>query len=211
MRKVKSGELIRFPKGLTGLALSLERVYTYAVIFGADRRLQQGAIVNRTKDLISVPVGPSLLGRVLDALGQPIDAKGSLFTKKKAKIEVKAPGIISRQSVSEPLLTGVLSVDTMIPIGRGQRELIIGDRQTGKTFIAIDTIISQGVNKSINAVIELACIYVAIGQKRSAIAKIVARLYRTKALRYTTVVLAGASDPASLQFLAPYAGCTMAE
>ncbi len=199
-----AGELVEFPGQITGMVLNLEKDSAGIVIFGEDRTIKEGDIVKRTKRIVEVPVGDGLLGRVVDVLGRPIDGKGPIVSKENRVIDVKAPGIIKRQPVHEPLQTGIKAIDTMIPIGRGQRELIIGDRQTGKTAIAIDTIINQkGKN--------VKCFYVAIGQKQSTISLVVEKLRASGALEYTTVVAAGASAPAPLQYLAPYAGTAMAE
>lgn len=198
------GELIEFPGEVFGMVLSLESDSVGVVIFGEDRGIKEGDTVKRTKKIVSVPVGEALLGRVVDALGNAIDGRGPLKTEHSSVVELKAPGIVYRQSVSEPLQTGIKAIDSMIPIGRGQRELIIGDRQTGKTTIALDTIINQkgqGVH----------CFYVAIGQKRSTVALVVEKLRAAGAMEYTTVIAATASDPAPLQYLAPYSGCAMAE
>ena len=210
---VQAGEMIEFSAGIKGMALNLESDNVGVVIFGDDRSIKEGDVVKRTGAIVDVPVGKKLLGRVVDALGDPIDGKGDLDKKlEKKRVEVKAPGIIPRQSVNEPMQTGLKALDTLIPIGRGQRELIIGDRQTGKTAIAIDTIINQKeINKSSEEKNKLYCIYVAIGQKRSTVAQIVKTLEEAGAMEYTTIVSATASDPAPLQFLAPYTGCTMGE
>jgi len=210
---VQAGEMVEFSTGIKGMALNLESDNVGVVIFGDDRSIKEGDVVKRTGAIVDVPVGKKLLGRVVDALGNPIDGKGELDKKlKKRRVEVKAPGIIPRQSVNQPMQTGLKALDTLIPIGRGQRELIIGDRQTGKTAIAIDTIINQKeINKSGEEKSKLYCIYVAIGQKRSTVAQIVKTLEDAGAMEYTTIVSATASDPAPLQFLAPYTGCTMGE
>ena len=210
---VQAGEMVEFKDGSKGMALNLENDNVGVVIFGDDKSIKEGDTVKRTGSIVDVPVGKELLGRVVDGLGNPIDGKGNLDSKlKRKRVEVKAPGIIPRQSVSEPMQTGLKSIDSLIPIGRGQRELIIGDRQTGKTAVAIDTIINQKeINKSNNEKEKLYCIYVAIGQKRSTVAQIVKTLEEAGAMSYTTIVSATASDPAPLQFLAPYSGCTMGE
>ena len=210
---VQAGEMVEFSDGLKGMALNLESDNVGVVIFGDDRSIKEGDIVKRTGAIVDAPVGKSLLGRVVDGLGNPIDGKGELDKNlKKQRVEVKAPGIISRQSVSEPMQTGLKAIDSLIPIGRGQRELIIGDRQTGKTAVAIDAIINQkDINKSGEEKDKLYCIYVAIGQKRSTVAQILKTLEDAGAMEYTTIVSATASDPAPLQFLAPYTGCTMGE
>ena len=210
---VQAGEMVEFPGGIKGMALNLETDNVGIVIFGEDRGIKEGDTVKRTCAIVDVPVGKALLGRVVDALGNPIDGKGPLGDTERARIEVKAPGIIPRRSVHEPVQTGLKAIDTLIPIGRGQRELIIGDRQTGKTAIILDTIINQR-DTNANAKDEsekLYCIYVAIGQKRSSVARIVKTLEDHNAMDYTIVVAATASEPAPLQFLAPYAGCTMGE
>jgi len=210
---VQAGEMVEFSAGLKGMALNLESDNVGVVIFGDDRSIKEGDVVKRTETIVDVPVGKKLLGRVVDGLGNPIDGKGDLDKKlKRRRVEVKAPGIIPRQSVNQPMQTGLKALDTLIPIGRGQRELIIGDRQTGKTAIAIDAIINQKeINKSGEEKNKLYCIYVAIGQKRSTVAQIVKTLEDAGAMEYTTIVSATASDPAPLQFLAPYTGCTMGE
>ena len=210
---VRAGEMVEFSTGVKGMALNLESDNVGVVIFGDDRTIKEGDTVKRTEAIVDVPVGKKLLGRVVDALGNPIDGKGELDKKlERRRVEVKAPGIIPRQSVNQPMQTGLKALDTLIPIGRGQRELIIGDRQTGKTAIAIDTIINQKeINKSGEEEDKLYCIYVAIGQKQSTVAQIVKSLEDAGALEYTTIVSATASDPAPLQFLAPYTGCTMGE
>ena len=209
---VQAGEMVEFTGGVKGMALNLEEDNVGIVIFGSDRDVKEGDTVKRTKEIVQVPAGKELLGRVVDALGNPIDGKGPLKAKEFRRIETKAPGIIARKSVHEPVQTGIKAVDALIPVGRGQRELIIGDRQTGKTAVAIDTIINQ---KSINAGNDeskkLYCVYVAIGQKRSTVAKVVKKLEEAGALEYTIVVAATASDPAPMQFLAPYTGCAMGE
>jgi len=210
---VQAGEMVEFSDGSKGMALNLESDNVGVVIFGDDRAIKEGDTVKRTGAIVDVPVGKELLGRVLDGLGNPIDGKGALDKGlKRNRVEVKAPGIIPRQSVSEPVQTGLKAIDSLIPIGRGQRELIIGDRQTGKTAVAIDTIINQKeINQSGDEKQKLYCIYVAIGQKRSTVAQIVKTLEDAGAMEYTTIVSATASDPAPLQFLAPYSGCTIGE
>ncbi len=210
---VEAGEMVEFDDGSKGMALNLESDNVGVVIFGNDRKIKEGSIVKRTGSIVDAPVGKELLGRVVDGLGNPIDGKGNLSDKiKRQRVEVKAPGIIPRQSVSEPMQTGLKAIDTLIPIGRGQRELIIGDRQTGKTAVAIDAIINQKeINNSDDEKKKLYCIYVAIGQKRSTVAQIVKTLEDAGAMKYTTVVAATASDAAPLQFLAPYTGCTIGE
>jgi F-type H+-transporting ATPase subunit alpha len=209
---VQAGEMVEFPGNIRGMALNLETDNVGVVIFGEDRAIKEGDTVKRTGAIVEVPVGKGLLGRVVDALGNPIDGKGPVESSEMKRIEVKAPGIIPRQSVSEPVQTGLKALDALVPIGRGQRELIIGDRQTGKTAIAIDTIINQKeVNASGDESKKLYCIYVAIGQKRSTVAQVVKTLEENGALEYTIIVSATASEAAPLQFLAPYTGCTMGE
>ena len=210
--QVQAGEMVEFPGGIKGMALNLEVDNVGIVIFGDDRNIKEGDTVKRTGDIVDVPVGKDLLGRVVDALGNPIDGKGPIVTDDRARVEVKAPGIIPRKSVHEPVQTGLKAIDALIPIGRGQRELIIGDRQTGKSALVIDTIINQRtVNESDDELEKLYCIYVAIGQKRSTVAQLVKTLEDYDALKYSIVVAATASEPAPLQFLAPYTGCTMGE
>ena len=209
---VQAGEMVEFTGGVQGMALNLEEDNVGIVIFGDDRGIKEGDTVKRTQKIVEVPVGKGLLGRVVDALGNPIDGKGPIQSSESSRIEVKAPGIIPRQSVSEPMQTGLKALDSLVPIGRGQRELIIGDRQTGKTAVAIDTIINQKeINQSDDESKKLYCIYVAIGQKRSTVAQVVKTLEENGAMEYTIVVAASDSDPAPLQFLAPYAGCSMGE
>ena len=209
---VQAGELVEFPGGIKGMALNLEADNVGAVIFGSDQGIKEGDTVKRTGEIVSVPVGRGLLGRVVDGLGNPIDGKGPIDSSENRMVEVKAPGIIPRKSVHEPMQTGLKAIDSLVPIGRGQRELIIGDRQTGKTAVAIDTIINQKpVNDSDDESKKLYCIYVAVGQKRSTVAQIVKSLEEAGAMEYSIVVAATASDPAPLQFLAPYAGCAMGE
>ena len=209
---VQAGEMVEFAEGTKGMALNLESDNVGIVIFGDDSKIKEGDVVKRTGSIVDVPVGKELLGRVVDGLGNPIDGKGPIKSAKRSRVEVKAPGIIPRKSVGEPMQTGLKAIDSLIPIGRGQRELIFGDRQTGKTAIAIDTIINQkDNNKSKDEKKKLYCIYVAIGQKRSTVAQIVKTLQDTGAMEYSIVVAATASDPAPLQFLAPYTGCTMGE
>ncbi len=209
---VQAGEMVEFPGGIKGMALNLETDNVGIVIFGDDRDIKEGDVVKRTGAIVEVPIGKALLGRVVDGLGNPIDGKGPLTGAKMTRVEVKAPGIIARKSVHEPMQTGLKAIDALVPVGRGQRELIIGDRQTGKTAVAIDTFLNQ---KTINAGNDeskkLYCIYVCIGQKRSTVARIVKTLEDYGALDYTIVVAATASDPAPLQFLAPYTGCAMGE
>jgi F-type H+-transporting ATPase subunit alpha len=210
---VQAGEMVEFPGGIMGMALNLETDNVGVVIFGDDRTIKEGDTVKRTRSIVDVPVGKGLLGRVVDGLGNPIDGKGPIVDAVRSRIEVKAPGIIPRRSVHEPMQTGLKAIDSLIPIGRGQRELIIGDRQTGKTAIIIDTIVNQkGINEAAGSESEkLFCIYVAIGQKRSSVAQIVKTLEEHGAMEYSIVVAATASEPAPLQFLAPYTGCTMGE
>ncbi len=213
LQNVMAGELVEFPSaGIKGMALNLETDNVGIVVFGDDTRIREGDTVNRTRDIVDVPVGKGLLGRVVDGLGNPIDGKGPLTDVTRSRVEVKAPGIIPRQSVHEPMQTGLKAIDALIPVGRGQRELIIGDRQTGKTAVAIDAIINQRTAfAGTDEKAKLYCIYVAIGQKRSTVAQIVRTLEENGAMEYTIVVAATASDPAPLQFLAPYTGCTMGE
>jgi len=204
LEKAMAGELVEFPNQIFGMVLNLESDSVGVVIFGDDSTIREGDTVKRTKKIVQVPVGEALLGRVVDVLGRPIDGRGPITSQHSRMVELKAPGILARKSVHEPMQTGIKAIDSMIPIGRGQRELIIGDRQTGKTAIALDTIINQkGQN--------VHCFYVAIGQKNSTVAQVVEKLRNAGAMEYTTVITASASDPAPLQFLAPYSGCTMAE
>jgi F-type H+/Na+-transporting ATPase subunit alpha len=210
--KVQAGEMVEFANGMKGMALNLETDNVGAVVFGDDSGIREGDTVKRTGAIVEVPVGRGLLGRVVDALGNPIDGKGPLTDVKRTRVEVKAPGIIPRKSVHEPVQTGLKAIDALVPVGRGQRELIIGDRQTGKTAVAIDTILNQkNVNAGTDESKKLYCIYVAIGQKRSTVAQIVKTLQDYGALDYSIVVAATASEPAPLQFLAPYTGCAMGE
>ncbi len=204
LSEVQASEMLLFPNDVYGVALNLEEDIVGAIILGESHKIKEGDVVKTTGRILSIPISDAIVGRVVDALGNPIDGKGKLNTKEFFPIEKIAPGVMTRKSVSVPLQTGVKAIDALIPIGRGQRELIIGDRQTGKTAIAIDTIINQ---KGLG----VKCIYVAIGQKESKVAKIVAKLQEAGAMEYTTIVLAGASDPASLQFIAPYSGCTIGE
>lgn len=209
---VQAGEMVEFSSGVKGMALNLETDNVGVVLFGSDREIKEGDIVRRTGKIVEVPVGKELLGRVVDALGNPIDGKGPIKAKKTARLEAKAPGIIPRQSVGEPMQTGLKAIDALVPIGRGQRELIIGDRQTGKTAVAVDAIINQKKNNaSSNEKEHLYCIYVSIGQKRSTVAQLVKELEEQGAMEYSIVVAATASDPAPLQFLAPYCGAAMGE
>ncbi|MBB35967.1 MAG: F0F1 ATP synthase subunit alpha [Hirschia sp.] len=209
----QAGEMVEFDGGMKGMALNLENDNVGVVIFGDDRGIKEGDTVKRTEEIVSAPVGKALLGRVVNALGEPIDGKGPLIdVAERRKVDVKAPGILPRKSVHEPMATGIKAIDTLVPVGRGQRELVIGDRQTGKTAICIDTILNQ---KDINARGEegekLYCIYVAIGQKRSTVAQVVKTLEERGALDYTIIVAATASEPAPLQYIAPFTGCTMGE
>jgi F-type H+-transporting ATPase subunit alpha len=213
LQNVMAGELVEFPgAGLRGMALNLEADNVGVVIFGDDKNIREGDTVSRTGSIVDVPVGKGLLGRVVDALGNPIDGKGPLVDVTRTRVEVKAPGIIPRKSVHEPMQTGIKAIDSLIPIGRGQRELIIGDRQTGKTAVILDTIINQKpINASGDEKQKLYCIYVAVGQKRSTVAQLVKTLEEQGALEYSIIVAATASDPAPMQFLAPYSGCAMGE
>jgi F-type H+-transporting ATPase subunit alpha len=213
LANVMAGELVEFPgAGVKGMALNLELDNVGVVIFGDDRQIREGDIVTRTGTIVDVPTGKGLLGRVVDALGNPIDGKGPVIYTERRNVETKAPGIIARQSVTEPMQTGIKSIDVLIPIGRGQRELIIGDRQTGKSAIIIDTITNQkAVNAGTDENKKLYCIYVAVGQKRSTVAQLVRTLEEQGVMEYCIVVAATASDPAPMQFLAPYTGCTMGE
>ena len=209
---VEAGEMVEFPGNIKGMALNLEEDNVGVVIFGDDSSIKEGDTVKRTGSIVEVPVGKGLLGRVVDSLGNPIDGKGPIDSSEKRRVDVKAPGIIPRQSVNEPMQTGLKAIDSLIPIGRGQRELIIGDRQTGKTAVAVDTILNQKeINSSGDGSEKLYCIYVAIGQKRSSVAQIVKTLEENGALDYSIVVAATASEPAPLQFLAPFTGCAMGE
>ncbi|MGN6411226.1 MAG: F0F1 ATP synthase subunit alpha, partial [Nitrobacter sp.] len=210
---IQAGEMVEFENGTRGMALNLETDNVGIVIFGADREIKEGQTVKRTRAIVDTPVGKGLLGRVVDALGNPIDGKGPVQATERKRVDVKAPGIIPRKSVHEPMATGLKAIDALIPIGRGQRELIIGDRQTGKTAIALDTILNQ---KPLNAAgapesQKLYCVYVAVGQKRSTVAQFVKVLEEQGALEYSIVVAATASDPAPMQYLAPFTGCTMGE
>ena len=204
---VQAGEMIEFSNGIQGMALNLEADNVGVVIFGNDRGISEGDTVKRTGSIVDTPVGKGLLGRVVDALGNPIDGKGPIVSDQRSRVEVKAPGIIPRTSVHEPVQTGLKALDALVPVGRGQRELIIGDRQTGKSAVALDTFINQReINKSGAESEKLYCIYVAIGQKRSTVAQIVRALEENGAMEYSIVVAATASEPAPLQFLAPYTG-----
>ena len=212
--QVKAGEMLEFPGGIAGMALNLERDNVGVVIFGSDKNIKEGDLVKRTGSIVDVPTGKGLLGRVVDALGNPIDGKGALKDVKRTRVEAKAPGIMPRESVSEPMQTGLKAIDSLIPVGRGQRELIIGDRQTGKTAIAIDTFLNQKNTNDKSGkddTKKLFCIYVAVGQKRSTVAQIVKTLEERGALEYSIIVAATASDPAPMQFLAPYAAAAMGE
>jgi F-type H+-transporting ATPase subunit alpha len=209
---VQAGELVAFENGIQGMALNLEADNVGVVIFGSDREIMEGQTVKRTGSIVDVPVGKEMLGRVVDALGNPIDGKGPIAATKRSRVDVKAPGIIPRKSVHEPMATGLKAIDALIPIGRGQRELIIGDRQTGKTAIALDTILNQKpLNAQPDENIKLYCVYVAIGQKRSTVAQFVKVLEEQGALEYSIIVAATASDPAPMQYIAPFTGCTMGE
>src|ERR1700738_4961394 len=209
---VQAGEMVEFENGVRGMALNLESDNVGIVIFGTDRDIKEGQTVKRTGAIVDVPIGKGLLGRVVDALGNPIDGKGPVHAEKRARVDVKAPGIIPRKSVHEPMATGLKAIDALIPIGRGQRELIIGDRQTGKTALALDTILNQKpLNQGSDENLKLYCVYVAVGQKRSTVAQFVKVLEEQGALPYSIIVAATASDPAPMQFLAPFAGCAMGE
>ena len=210
--KVQAGEMVEFENGTRGMALNLETDNVGIVIFGSDQEIKEGQTVKRTGSIVDVPVGKGLLGRVVDALGNPIDGKGPIQSSERRRVDVKAPGIIPRKSVNEPMATGLKAIDALIPIGRGQRELIIGDRQTGKTAVALDTILNQkSLNTSDDESVKLYCVYVAIGQKRSTVAQFVKVLEEQGALDYSIIVAATASDPAPMQFLAPFSGCAMGE
>ncbi len=210
--EVQAGEMVEFANGIQGMALNLEADNVGVVIFGSDSEIKEGDTVKRTGTIVDVPIGKELLGRVVDGLGNPIDGKGPINSSERSRVEVKAPGIIPRKSVHEPVQTGLKALDALVPVGRGQRELIIGDRQTGKTAVAIDTFINQKtVNDSDDESKKLYCIYVAVGQKRSTVAQIVRQLEENGAMEYSIVVAASASEPAPLQYLAPYTGVTMGE
>ena len=212
--QIQAGEMVEFPGGIAGMALNLERDNVGVVIFGSDKTIKEGDVVKRTGSIVDVPIGKGLLGRVVDALGNPIDGKGVLKNVKRSRVETKAPGIMPRESVSEPMQTGLKAIDSLIPVGRGQRELIIGDRQTGKTAIAIDTFLNQKSTNDKAGKVDtkkLFCIYVAVGQKRSTVAQIVKTLEEKGALEYSIVLAATASDPAPMQFLAPYSAAAMGE
>jgi len=209
---VQAGEMVEFENGVRGMALNLETDNVGIVIFGNDREIKEGQTVKRTQAIVDAPVGKGLLGRVVDALGNPLDGKGPIHATERRRVDVKAPGIIPRKSVNEPMATGLKAIDALIPIGRGQRELIIGDRQTGKTAIALDTILNQKpLNASDDEKIKLYCVYVAVGQKRSTVVQFTKVLEENGALDYSIIVAATASDPAPMQFLAPFSGCTMGE
>ncbi|HEV2896489.1 F0F1 ATP synthase subunit alpha [Mesorhizobium sp. AaZ16] len=209
---VQAGEMVEFPGGIRGMALNLESDNVGVVIFGNDRDIKEGDTVKRTGSIVDVPVGPGLLGRVVDALGNPIDGKGPIVATERRRVDVKAPGIIPRKSVNEPMSTGLKAIDALIPVGRGQRELVIGDRQTGKTAIILDTILNQkAIHQTGPEKEKLYCVYVAVGQKRSTVAQFVKVLEERGALEYSIIVAATASDPAPMQFLAPFAGCAMGE
>jgi F-type H+/Na+-transporting ATPase subunit alpha len=209
---VQAGEMVEFPGGIRGMALNLEADNVGVVIFGADRDIKEGDIVKRTGAIVDVPVGPGLLGRVVDALGNPIDGKGPIQATERKRVDVKAPGIIPRKSVNEPMSTGLKAIDALIPVGRGQRELVIGDRQTGKTAIILDTMLNQkSVHEHGPEKEKLYCVYVAVGQKRSTVAQFVKVLEERGALDYSIIIAATASDPAPMQFLAPFTACTMGE
>merc|ERR1719331_2747962 len=212
LQRVQAGEMVEFDSGLRGMALNLENDNVGVVVFGNDRAIKEGDTVKRTGAIIDIPVGAGMLGRVVDGLGDAIDGKGPVTDVTRQRIEVKAPGIIGRQSVHEPMESGLKAVDSLVPVGRGQRELIIGDRQTGKTAVAIDTIINQkGVNATGDKTASLYCIYVAVGQKRSTVAQLMKTLGDAGAMDYSIIVAAPASDAAPLQFLAPYSGCALGE
>jgi F-type H+-transporting ATPase subunit alpha len=209
---VQAGEMVEFPGGIRGMALNLESDNVGVVIFGNDRDIKEGDTVKRTGSIVDVPVGPGLLGRVVDALGNPIDGKGPIVATERRRVDVKAPGIIPRKSVNEPMSTGLKAIDALIPVGRGQRELVIGDRQTGKTAIILDTILNQkAIHQTGPEKEKLYCVYVAVGQKRSTVAQFVKVLEERGALEYSIIIAATASDPAPMQFLAPFAGCAMGE
>lgn len=209
---VEAGEMVEFESGVRGMALNLELDNVGVVVFGSDREIQEGQTVKRTGSIVDVPVGKALLGRVVDALGNPIDGKGPIKTKERRRVDVKAPGIIPRKSVHEPMATGLKAIDALIPVGRGQRELVIGDRQTGKSAIVLDTILNQkSLNQGDDESKKLYCVYVAVGQKRSTVAQFVKVLEENGALEYSIIVAATASDPAPMQYIAPFAGCAMGE
>ncbi|KAJ5166075.1 ATP synthase subunit alpha mitochondrial [Penicillium capsulatum] len=212
LTNIQAEELVEFASGVKGMCMNLEASRVGIVLFGSDRLVKQGDIVKRTGEIVDIPVGPEMLGRVIDALGNPIDGKGPIKTTKKRRAQLKAPGILPRHSVDQPVQTGLKAVDAMVPIGRGQRELIIGDRQTGKTAIALDTILNQGRwNDSDAEIDKLYCVYVAVGQKRSTVAQLVKTLEENDAMKYSIIVAATASEAAPLQYLAPFTGCAMGE
>ena len=212
MANVQAEELVEFASGVKGMCMNLEAGQVGVVLFGSDRQVKEGETVKRTGEIVEVPVGPEMLGRVVDALGNPIDGKGPINTKARSRAQVKAPGILPRQSVNQPVQTGMKCVDSMVPIGRGQRELIIGDRQTGKTAVALDTILNQKQwNDGNDETKKLYCVYVAVGQKRSTVAQLVQTLEENDALKYSIIVAATASEAAPLQYLAPFSGCAMGE
>ena len=212
LENVQAGEMVEFDGGIKGMALNLETDSVGVVIFGSDTTIKEGSSCKRTGSIVDVPVGPELLGRVVDPLGNPIDGKGPINAKQRSRVETKAPGIVYRKSVHEPVQTGIKSIDALVPVGRGQRELIIGDRQTGKTAIAIDTILNQkSAHEAGDKTKQLFCVYVAIGQKRSTVAQVVKKLEETGAMKYTIVIAATASEAAPLQYLAPYSGAAMGE
>ena len=212
LEKVQAGEMVEFSCGIKGMALNLDTDNVGCVIFGDDREIFEGDVVKRTASIVDIGVGRELLGRVTDGLGEPIDGKGSIKIETRTRVEVKAPGIMPRHSVHEPMMTGYKAIDSLIPVGRGQRELIIGDRQTGKTSIALDTLINQSsTHASSDESAKLYCVYVAVGQKRSTVAQFARVLEENNALHYSVIVAATASDSAPLQFLAPYSGCTIGE
>jgi len=211
LKKIKAGEMLIFSHGIQGMALNLNRDTVSAVLFGDEIFIKPGQVVNGTGNIISIPVGLELLGRIVNALGQPIDDKGNFKSVEYKQVEIKAPGIITRKSVYEPMITGLKAVDSLVPIGRGQRELVIGDRQTGKTSICVDAILNQKYENEKNIQNSLYCIYTAIGQKRSSISKLYSLLEKTQAMNYSIIVASTASEPAPLQFLAPYTGCVIGE
>merc|ERR1711990_260364 len=212
LRSVQAGEMVEFKNGMKGMALNLENDNLGVVVFGNDREILEGDVVKRTGAIIDMPVGRGMLGRVVDALGVPIDGKGALKDTTRTRIEVKAPGIIARKSVHEPVQTGLKAIDSLVPIGRGQRELIIGDRQTGKTALALDTMLNQATwNSGDDESKKLYCIYVAVGQKQSTVSQLISRLEAADAMKYSIVVIATAAYAAPLQYLAPYSGCSMGE
>merc|ERR1711893_14393 len=212
LKNIQAEEMVEFDSGIKGMALNLEPDNVGIVVFGNDREIKEGDIVRRTGAIVDVPVGPELLGRVVDPLGNAIDGKGPIDTKERRRVDIKAPGIIARKSVHEPMQSGLKAVDSLVPIGRGQRELIIVDRQTGKTAVALDTILNQvRFNQGDDATKKLYCIYVAVGQKQSTVSQLVARLEAAGAMKYSIIVIATAAYAAPLQYLAPYSGCSMGE